>query len=99
MNKDFPNIVKEFSNEVKFQVGERVSVDLPDVPVEQRDTTSGIITNISTRFHHTPHMRKIAYTIHFDNKGSYIKKRFALFSRINTITVEALHLTKCTVED
>lgn len=66
----------DYSKEVKFQVGQRVELDLKEVPVEERETTTGIITKIDTHFPSTPKHRKIFYTIRFDGKGNYIKKEY-----------------------
>ena len=68
----------DYSTECEFQVGERVHVELPQVPVEQRETTTGIIVKIDTMFPTTPEHRKIRYTIRFDGKGNYIKKEYRM---------------------
>ncbi len=67
-------IIKDFSNEVKFQVGQKVEVDFPDVPTEERDVTTGFIYQIEARFPLTPPLRKIKYHIRLDGDGNYVKK-------------------------
>lgn len=69
---------EDFSDEVLFQVGQRVHVDLSLVPPEERETTTGVITSISTTMFTVPKFRRIRYKIRFDGKGNYIKKEFRL---------------------
>ncbi len=71
---------EDYSKEVLFTVGQRVHVELPEVPKEQRDITTGIIIRINTHFHATPEHRSIWYTVRFDNKGNYVKKKFQSFA-------------------
>lgn len=66
-------IYEDYSEEVKFQVGQRVDVDLPYVKIEDRDVTTGIIILIGTRFFATKEHRRIYHTIRLDNKNFYIK--------------------------
>ena len=58
--------VKEFTDEVKFRVGQRVKVDLK-IPVKVHCDTA-IIFKINTNFMHTPKLRKIRYYIRFDDE-------------------------------
>ena len=84
-----------FNDEVKFQVGERVRVDFPEVPIDERDSTSGIIVGISTRFPTTSTHRTIGYQIWFDGSGQYIKRENMCAGGIgNNIVVSADKLTK-----
>ena len=73
---------EDYSKEVLFKVGQRVHVELPEVPIEQRDVTTGIISAINTRFPTTPKMRKIRITVRFDGKGNYVKKEFRVWGGI-----------------
>jgi len=66
--------IEDYSNKVKLQVGQRVELDLPEVPVEDRDVTTGVIERISTMFTLTSSHRKIIYTMRFDGNGNYIKE-------------------------
>lgn len=64
---------KDFTDEVKFQVGQRVHVEIEEIPIEERDVTTGIIIGIQTNFHAAPILRKIKYVVRFDGKGNYSK--------------------------
>lgn len=75
---DKVKVYPAFDSEVKLQVGQRVEIDLPEVPVEERDVTTGIIVGISVRFPTTPKLRYISYEVRFDRKGNYIKKEYRL---------------------
>lgn len=79
--------LKDFSNEVKFQVGQRVSVDLKEIPKEERNCETGVIKTIYTKFLRTPKMRTIMYQVVFDE--SYIKSGEICFSQIYEIRVYA----------
>ncbi len=57
--------VKPFTKEVKFQVGQRVHVDVGDRKAE------GVITQIIARFASSPEARKIYYSVMFDAKRKY----------------------------
>ena len=63
-----------YTDIVKFQVGQRIKVDIKEIPIKDRDTTTGVIIGIRTRFPATPNFREILYEVLFDNKGNYIKK-------------------------
>lgn len=69
-------INKDFSNEVLFRVGQRVHIELPDIPKEQRDITTGLIIKINTYFPTTPKHRSIKVTIKMD--GNYVKEKFRM---------------------
>lgn len=64
-----------YDTEVLFQVGERVHIELPEVPKDQRDTTTGVIVKIDTHFFATKEHRKIFYIVRLDGKGNYIKAK------------------------
>ena len=66
--------MKDFSKEVRFKVGQRVHIDLPEIPKEQRDITTGVIVKIDTHFPSTPKHRLIKCTVRLD--GNYVKKEF-----------------------
>ena len=68
--KDF----KEYNNEVKFQVGQMVEVDIPTIPIEDRDQTKGLIIAINTKFPLSKELREIIYTVRLI--GNYAKKKF-----------------------
>lgn len=76
------NKYKDYSDEVLFSVGQRVHIELPDIPVEQRDVTTGVIVRISTMFPGTPKHRKIRIMVRIDCKGNYVKKGFRLVGGI-----------------
>ena len=65
-----PNI-EDFSNELDFQVGNRVHVELRDVPKKWRNMETGVIVNIDTHFAHTPEMRRFAITVRLDGDQKY----------------------------
>ena len=79
------------STETSFAVKDRVKVELPDVPLEQRNCDAGVITQIAIRFRDTK-FERITYEVTFDE--NYIKKEFVLWDNFNKITVEACRLTK-----
>jgi hypothetical protein len=81
---------EDFSNEIKFQVGQRVHVELKEIPEKERNVTVGTITKIDVMFPRTPKMRKIFYTIRFDE--NYIKKEHVLISNIDHIRCTAGNL-------
>lgn len=64
--------LKDFSAEVKFQVGKRVMIDISEVPKQERNCESGIIFSISTRFALAPEQRQVSYGVWLD--APYIKK-------------------------
>ena len=68
--------MKDFSKEVRFKVGQRVDMDLPDIPKEKRDVTTGTIVKIDTHFPSTPEHRFIKCTVRLD--GNYVKKEFRM---------------------
>jgi len=70
----------EYDDEVMFQVGQFVDVDLPEIPVENRDCTWGVIIAIRTRFPLSPEFRSIYYTVKF--AGDYIIKEKRLLGGI-----------------
>ena len=76
---------KSFSNEVKFQVGKRVWLDIPEIPQNERETDTGIISDIITHFPLTSKVRRIVYTVKLDNKGYYKKEEF----RMNFGTIQS----------
>lgn len=63
-----------YTDMIKFQVGQRVKIELPEVPIESRDVTTGVIIAIRTDHAHCPSLRVIRYEILFDNNGNYLKK-------------------------
>ena len=83
MNKTIEdNKYESFENEVKFQVGKRVWLDITEIPQNERETDTGVITDIKTRFPLTAKYRRITYTVKLDNKGYYTKKEFRTFGAI-----------------
>ena len=75
-------IINDFSNEVKFQVGQKVEIDFIDVPIDERDVTTGFIYTVEARFPLTPSMRKIKYHVRLDGDGNYVKKECQLFEGV-----------------
>lgn len=65
------SIIQPFDEEAKFAIGQLVDVDLKDVPMDDRDATRGVITEIHVRFPRSPDMRTIEYLVEF--QGNYIK--------------------------
>jgi len=86
-------VIDDYSKEIKFQVGQRVSVDIKEIPVKQRDVTTGTILKIETRFPSTPAMRRHTYFVRFDNKGNYVKKKDRLMGGITEMYFRADRLT------
>lgn len=85
---------KDFSDEVLFKVGQRVHLELPEIPKEQRDVTTGILIKVNTMFPLTPKHRHIRCTIRFDGKGNYVKKEYRLMGGISfTLTCDQDRLT------
>jgi len=78
-----------FENEVKFQVGQRVEMDLPEIPIEERDVTTGIIIKIYTKFFASPELRRVFYLVRFDNRSNYVKKEFRYCGGFTELAVEA----------
>ena len=87
-----PDDLVRYDKEVPFQVGQFVEIDLPMVPVEDRECTWGVITGIRTRFPLDSHMRSVVYIIKL--AGLYIKKdRRAWKGLRGRIDCGAQHLT------
>jgi len=83
---------EDFSDEVLFKVGQRVHIDLPDIPIEQRDVTTGVIIKMDTHFPTTPKHRKIRVTVRID-RGNYIKEEFRVSGGIeHNFTLEQKRL-------
>lgn len=68
MAKRYANHMDEFTDEVRFQVGERVRVRLaPDlIPEEEIECGTGVIRKILTKFMLTPKMRRLVYEVWLD---------------------------------
>lgn len=69
--------LKRYDDEVVFQVGQFVEIDLPEIPIEDRECTWGVITGIITKYPLSPQLRKILYEIKL--AGLYIKKSKRIF--------------------
>ncbi len=69
-----------------FQVGDRVEVDLKEVPENERNCIVGTITKIWLKFARTPKFRRKMITVHFDE--NYIKKGDQLCGGIDDISLE-----------
>ena len=79
-------MIKDYSNEIKFKVGQRVKVNI--VHKSQKDSVNcdtGTITQCSTRFAKTPEMRKIQYLVVFDEP--MIKKDKVFFKQVYQVSV------------
>lgn len=76
-------MIPDFQKEVKFNLGQRVEVDLEEIPVEHRDTTTGTIVGMRADFPSTKELRKIRYKVRFDNKGNYVKKDCQFYGGIS----------------
>ena len=84
--------MKDYSKEVQFKVGQRVHIDLPEIPKEQRDVTTGVIVKIDTHFPSTPKHRLIKCTIRLD--GNYVKEEFRMAGGIeHNFTCDQIRLT------
>ena len=87
-----PDDLERYEKEVPFQVGQFVEIDLPDVPVEDRDCTWGVIIGIRTRFPLDSHMRTVTYGIKL--AGLYIKRDKWMWKGLRgRIDCSAQHLT------
>lgn len=64
----------------KFELGERVHLELKDVPVEQRDNTFGYIININLKYPRSDKLRRIVYTVRLE--GKYIKPECIIYENI-----------------
>lgn len=69
----------DYSDEAAFRVGQRVHIEIKEIPVDERETTTGVIVGVDTKFFATPSLRKILYTVRIDEKGYYVKKEFRTF--------------------
>jgi len=78
-------LIDDFSNELKVQVGNRVHVELSDVPEKDRDVTTGVIVAIRTFWVHTPKMRRFQIDVRFDGDGNYVKKSSQMAEGIGPI--------------
>ena len=86
--------MKDFSKEVRFKVGQRVHIDLPDIPKEQRDVTTGVIVKIDTHSPFTPKHRLIRCTVRIDDRGNYVKEEFRMAGGIeHNFTCDQIRLT------
>ena len=86
---------EDFSDEVLFKVGQRVHIDIPLIPKEERDVTTGVISRIDAHFPTTPKHRSIRVTVRIDGKGNYIKKKFQRQGGIeHDFTCDQKRLTK-----
>ena len=85
--------IKDFSNEVKFQVGQRVYVDLKEIPKKERNCETGVVKTIYTKFLRTSKLRTIMYQVAFDEP--YIKGDKVCFGQIHEIRTYADHIKLC----
>ncbi len=67
-------------------VGMRVRVDLPDIPANERQCDTGVITKIQLYFPRSPVHTYTLYTVRLD--GPYIKPKNVFFQNITTIAVQ-----------
>ena len=81
--------IAAYDDEVLFQVGQRVIVDMPEVPKEARADTHGVIRQIRTKFPASPKLRRITYTVDLDGKGNYFKKSHRFLGGLTTPAVTA----------
>ncbi len=63
-----------FPEEVEFQVGQRVHVELRGVSRKGRATAQGLITQVVARNAPSPEVRKVYYTVMFDD--DWVKKEY-----------------------
>lgn len=61
----------------EFQVGQRVRVDLVDIPKKDRQCEVGVVMAVTTRFARTPELRQVRYHVRFDRP--YIKPSSVLY--------------------
>ena len=89
-NKNMRNIIKSYTHEIKYQVGQRVRVDIPEIPPEQTNCKTGVVTGIKTRFPKSPELRQHSYTVRFDEY--VIIPEFIMFGQIHQLSVSAEQL-------
>jgi hypothetical protein len=71
-------------------VGQRVRVDIPEIPPKETNCKTGVITGIKTRFPRTPECRWHFYTVRFDE--GVIKKGCEFLGQIHELSVSAEQL-------
>ena len=81
------NMNESYNHEIKYQVGQRVRVDIPEIPPEETNCKEGVITAIKTRFPKSPEHRQHFYTVRFD--ASVIKEGFVFIQQIHELSVSA----------
>lgn len=80
---DMSRAVKPF--EAPFRIGQRVQVELAEIPPKERNCSIGTIIGITTRFPATPQIRKVKYLVRFDD--NYIKKNCVLRANFDEMIV------------
>ncbi len=83
-------MTESYAHEIKFQVGQRVRVDIPEIPPEETNCKTGLITGIKTRFPRSPDLRQHYYMVRFDT--GVIKKGCEYIGQIYELSVPADHL-------
>ncbi len=79
-----------YAHEIKYQVGQRVRVDIPIIPPEHTNCKTGLVTAIKTRFPRSPDCRVHFYTVRFDEH--VIIPEFVFIQQIHELSVEAEQL-------
>lgn len=74
--------IEAFKHAPSFRVGQRVRVDIPEIPKNERQCDTGIISGIRTRFVRTPEARQVWYVVTFDRP--YIKPEYVRWQNIPT---------------
>ena len=86
----YPAVIESYAHEIKYQVGQRVRVDIPEIPPEQTNCKTGAVTAIKTRFPKSPDCRIHFYTVRFDEP--VIIPEFVMIQQIHELSVEAEQL-------
>ena len=69
-----------------INLGDRVSVELEEIPEHERQCTTGEVIGLSVRFPATPKFRRERVKIRFDK--NYVKGEFRFSSGINELTMD-----------
>lgn len=80
-----------YAHEIKFSVGQRVLVSIPEVKPEATNCKEGIIIGIQTRFARSPNLRQHSYKVRFDE--GVIKEEHIFLQQIYELYVAAEQLT------
>lgn len=83
--------IEDFSDECPFRVGQRVHLELKNIPKADRHCEVGVIKTIMTRFLYTPEMRSVKFQVVLD--APYVKKECVIYEAITDCWVFAKEIT------